>query len=162
MITACHKEKKVVGCTDPAASNYNSYANTNDGTCQYCPIPLGTCVGFFDTALAYQQILGKWYLRVINVSYPNNNDNYCYADSQTYLGFLPNRLVNIHDSFGTVRTIPYEFTYNDSLSIYNKFRILDSLSPQQSAEFVQVCDSSFRILRYDLPWTYLLYYVKEW
>ena len=31
----CNCRRTVYGCTDPLASNYNSEANTNDGSCIY-------------------------------------------------------------------------------------------------------------------------------
>lgn len=37
-ISACQKENTtpvIYGCTDPTASNYNSAANTNNGSCTY-------------------------------------------------------------------------------------------------------------------------------
>ncbi len=127
MITACQKEKKVSGCTDPTAANYNLAANKNDGTCQYCPIPKGNCTRN-DTALANQIIVGKWQLRRVSWFYPHSFQFYsCYGDTSEYLEFLPNHLLNIHDSSGLVKTILYEFGFYGANSILcNKFRIFQS------------------------------------
>ena len=37
------EEDEIVGCTDPAATNYNSTATIDDGSCEYVPEPIPGC-----------------------------------------------------------------------------------------------------------------------
>ena len=46
LISSCHKD--VSGCTDPAAANYNSAANINNGSCSY----KGNITFWFNTVMA--------------------------------------------------------------------------------------------------------------
>ncbi len=62
---ACKKEE---GCTDPVATNFNSNAEIDDGSCEYTPISTNLTINFTHTVDATNFILGA----VGTLPYTNN------------------------------------------------------------------------------------------
>ncbi len=88
LLVACHKD---------------SSQPCNTGPCNFT-LPSCVYASFPDTNLAYQLILGKWYLREEIQNFPEGcgTSTNCYSDSTSFVVFYSNRM----QTFGN-ETVPY-------------------------------------------------------
>lgn len=135
-VAACKKD----------ASPQNTNSNSNPIQCNFT-YPPANCVSAMDTNLAYQVILGKWYLREQSDIFGLNGptESYCVNDSLQTLNFLANRTVIINDSL----IMPYSFVINSDDGYYylsDVYTLSDTSNGCEYCTFgwaLTICDSLF-------------------
>ena len=116
-------------------------------------VPAGACVSYYDTAQAYQLLMGKWYLcKVSDGTLPLNTEtsDHCFTDHSNYLEFLPNRTINMGGyPYAQPRTMPCQLNFRDSANwsvMYNQTMLLDTAGYRSSVwEEIMVCHDAITI-----------------
>ncbi len=67
-LTGCSSPSSTNGCTDPAASNYNPSATTNDGSCTYATTCYDNAITVFTTPLPDTLLAGQSYPFVVKTT----------------------------------------------------------------------------------------------